>query len=365
MSLPPRPVISPRTPEDAPGPGSESAGEPLEGELARFFGYSNDALVILDHKGRVVVASPSVERLLGYSIEELLGSRLLGRVHPEDRPHVRARARTLLEGHPVTGLDARVRDAQGAYLPMRWSVAVGPHGRMYAVGRDRTEEVRHHDTRIRNEMAELRLRTAMELHDGILQTLTGASLQIAVARKLVRSDPAQAEKVLEALGESVAAEQQEMRLYVDEVKGQRHAWTDQSAGAAERIGALLQRVGMIWGLATTLDARIEEEIPPEPLRRILRIIQEATVNAARHGAARNVSVRVIAEDSSLTIRTSDDGRGFSFLGLYDHETLREKRLGPLSLKHRVEDAGGRISIESTPEGATVLVQIPLEGKLAG
>ncbi len=351
--------------QQAPSDAIEVADEPLEGELARFFGYSSDILAIMDPRGRIVVISPSVERVLGYPIETLVGRRLLGRVHPDDRPYIRARVRPIMEGRSITDLDARIRDAEGNYVPMRWSVAVGPRRRLYAVGHDRTEEARHQDALLRSEMAELRLRTAMELHDGVLQTLTGAGLQIAVARKLVRSDPDAAEKVLEALGDSVAAEQQEMRLYVDEVKGKSHAWSDQNLGTSERIVALLERVGVVWGLRTSLDASIVGEIPPEPLRRILRIIQEATVNAARHGQAQEVRVAVATEGGDVTIRISDNGRGFPFLGTYDHTELKEKRLGPLSLKHRVEDVGGHISIDSRPEGARVLVRIPLTEEGAG
>jgi len=214
-------------------------------------------------------------------------------------------------------------------------------------------------------MAELRLRTAMELHDGILQTLTGASLQIAVARRLVRQDPTAAEELLATLGETVRAEQQEMRLYVDEVKGENPLWPDGDPSLAGRIAAMLDRVRAIWGLSASLEGDIEDDLPAEVGRRILRIIQEATVNAARHGLAKTVTVTVGRDGPAITIRIADDGHGFPFLGDFDGDALREKRLGPLSLKHRVEDAGGRLSILSTRGGATVCVWIPVrEGSAA-
>ncbi len=199
----------------------------------------------------------------------------------------------------------------------------------------------------------------MELHDGILQTLTGAKLQIAVARKLVRRDPAAAEAVLAKLEDSVAAEQQEMRLYVDELKGRAPVWTDGTLGLTERVDALLDRVGAIWGLTTTADTQVTAQIGGELGRQILRIIQEATVNAARHSEAKKVAVSVELDGPDVTISITDDGLGFSFLGSYDNDALNEKRLGPLSLKHRVEETGGRISINSTPLGSTVFVRLPV------
>lgn len=349
----------PPAPAPAPGRAGHAAGEPPEGELARFFGYSHDVLVILDADGQVVVASPSVERVLGYAIEDLLGLRLIERVHREDRLLVKARVRSLAQGDAVSGLDVRVEAADGTWVPMRWSLALGPEGRIYGVGRDLTKEVRHRDAQFLQEMAELRLRTAMELHDGILQTLTGASFQIAVARRLVRQDPARAEEVLAALAQSVSAEQQEMRLYVDEVKGRSPLWADGGLDLERRIEEMLERVSVIWGLAAVSRVRLPDGLSPETERRLVRITQEATVNAARHGGARSVNVSVGLDGHELVLEVSDDGHGFSFQGEFDDAELRARRLGPLSLKHRVAEAGGTLSIVSTPVGATLAVRIPL------
>ncbi|GMV07359.1 MAG: hypothetical protein AMXMBFR53_36340 [Gemmatimonadota bacterium] len=347
-----------RTPFQRPAGADGDPDEPLEGELARFFGYSHDVLVILDRWGRVLVVSPSVERVLGYPLQELIGERLFHRVHPEDQHLVRAQARHLLAGHVVPDLHARILRADGGWVPMRWSLSPGPGRRVYGVGRDWSAEADHREARLNQEMAELRLRTAMELHDGILQMLTGASFQIAVARRLIREDPEAAEGVLEALGKGVSAEQQEMRLYVDEVKGRSLAWRSGRLQMADRVSEMLERVGVIWGLQASSRVSVPSDLSVETGRQVLRIIQEAAVNAVRHGGARSVSVSATVEGREIVIRVDDDGHGFSFLGDYDAAALKEKRLGPLSLKHRVAAAGGQIAIRSTPTGSSVSVRLP-------
>jgi PAS domain S-box-containing protein len=333
--------------------------EPPEGEFARFFSYSHDVLAILDEEGCVLLVSPSVERVLGHPIDGVMGRHALRWVHPDDRARVRATVRSLLEGRPIADLDSLVLRADGSWVPMRWSLSLGPGLRVYGVGHDRTHRVQHQEALLSREMAELRLRAAMELHDGVLQTLTGASLHIEVARRLVRSDPAAAEEVLEALGETVSAEQREMRLYVDEVKGQPSVWTDGDIALPTRIESIIDRVGLIWGVETSVDARLSGEIPAPLGRHILRIVQEATVNAARHGAAQEVSVSVTRDGPDVSITIADNGRGFPFMGEYDNEALRKQRRGPLSLKHRVAEAGGSIRINSTPGGSMVFVRLPL------
>jgi signal transduction histidine kinase len=213
-----------------------------------------------------------------------------------------------------------------------------------------------------DEMAELRLRTAMELHDGILQTLTGANLQIAVARRLLRRDPAAAEAMLDTLADTLSAEQREIRLYVDELKGEIWSSGEAVLGLAERIAALLHGVRGIWGTVSTLEVDLAVDVPADVGRRVLRLIQEATVNAARHGSAKTVAIRVKTEGDEIAIRLADDGHGFPFFGDYDTEALRKKQLGPVSLKHRVEEGGGRIFVSSTPHGSTVSIWLPLDGE---
>ncbi len=50
---------------------------------------SLDVLCILSRDGNLLYASPSIERVLGYKPEEMLGQNYLARVHPDDLPRVR------------------------------------------------------------------------------------------------------------------------------------------------------------------------------------------------------------------------------------------------------------------------------------
>lgn len=340
-----------------------SPGEPPEGELARFFGYSHDLLVILDEAGRVLMVSPSVERILGHSLEAMLGASLLDFVHEQDRDNARLQTGLVREGRRVPDLDLRVRQADGTWVPLRCSLAAGPHGRIYGVGRDKTVEVRHRKALVDREVADLRLRTAMELHDGILQTLTGASFQIAIARRLLHADPTAAEQVLATLARSVSAEQQEMRLYVDEVKGREPSWADERVAIGTRVEEMLERVALVWGVEIDADLDLPDGLTADRDRELMRIIQEAAVNAARHGGAHRVSVTAHSDGGGIHVVVEDDGHGFSFLGEYDDAELRRRRLGPLSLKRRVASAGGSLSIRSTREGSALSVRLPIpEGR---
>jgi PAS domain S-box-containing protein len=63
-----------------------------------------EGICLLDAEGRFLYTSPSVERMLGYSADELIGKRMLELVAPEDRQRTHRRLSTLREypGETVT-----------------------------------------------------------------------------------------------------------------------------------------------------------------------------------------------------------------------------------------------------------------------
>ena len=63
-----------------------------------------------------------------------------------------------------------------------------------------------------------RVRLARELHDGVLQSLTAAALQAQRARQSVRSSPAEAERRLEMVQDTILSEQQALRLAIEDLK---------------------------------------------------------------------------------------------------------------------------------------------------
>ena len=86
--------------------------------------HSSDILTVLDRDGTINYESPSIERVLGYEQDELVGETAYDYVHPEDRERV-AEAFTSLYTNPETTTDRltyRMRDADGEW---RWLESTG------------------------------------------------------------------------------------------------------------------------------------------------------------------------------------------------------------------------------------------------
>lgn len=92
---------------------------------------------------------------------------------------------------------------------------------------------------------------------------------------------------------------------------------------------------------------------------LLRICQEAMVNAIRHSGARNIRVNIHPENGRLAVSIVDDGRGFDAASS-DRRPKNEVGQGLAVMQERAEDIGGRLKIMSLPgRGTEVRIEVPL------
>ncbi len=126
-----------------PFPTTSGQDSELAHELSTFFDVSLDMLCIRDLDGFIVMVSQSWETALGYSVEELIGTRVLDLVHPDDLPNTRISAETVegkVTGGGIINFINRYRHKAGHYRRLEWRAR--RHGnRIYAVARDVTERI--------------------------------------------------------------------------------------------------------------------------------------------------------------------------------------------------------------------------------
>jgi diguanylate cyclase (GGDEF)-like protein/PAS domain S-box-containing protein len=92
----------------------------------RFFDLSQDMLCTLDSKGRCVEVNDSWKQWLGYSREDLQGSRLIDITHPDDHEHALSEAARVFQGGASVGLETRVRAKDGSWHWVRSSSVLAP-----------------------------------------------------------------------------------------------------------------------------------------------------------------------------------------------------------------------------------------------
>ena len=207
--------------------------------------------------------------------------------------------------------------------------------------------------------AEERMRLSRDLHDGVLQSLTGAALQLETVQRLWEAEPREARERLVAIQRLIIEEQRDLRLSVHASKVAPIWLAPGFVGLDTGLRQLIHRLESVWGLRVDLRLeRLDDRSSDLLASDICFIVQEALVNAARHAAASQVCVAVGRENGRVHVAVSDNGRGFPFEGDYDQAKLDALQLGPVMLKERVKALGGSLAIHSTPAGARLDILLP-------
>jgi len=220
----------------------------------------------------------------------------------------------------------------------------------------------HSDERSRQfAIAEDRIRVARNLHDGVLQSLTGIRFELQSMAGLERtaaSPPPVGDRLL-AIERALALEQRELRSFIEDLKPGATLAPD-GGSLATRLDELRRRLALEWRTPITIRVSPEHLVLPAGCDlAAIPMVHEAIVNALKHGKPTHVSADLHLVGDVLKITVTDDGRGFPFAGRRDRAALVAANAGPVSLRERAESLGGEIVVESSANGARVELSIPL------
>lgn len=243
--------------------------------------------------------------------------------------------------------------------------AVAAFATVVLVGRLRTGEsasrmrARELSRRALESEQEVRRRVSESIHDGPLQELIGLDIVLAAAHRKAESGDAQATARL--LGEARETAQRSVGALRDEMlELGPHAFEGLSLEAAvERCIPVWQRR---YGLKTQLSID-PVELPSGAEGELFRIIQEAVVNAAKHGHADTVTIELSSGEGSIRLSIADDGSGFE--GVDPLGPAQPGHIGLAAIRERAALLGGRLAIESSEAGSTVSVLAPLDDGAPG
>ncbi len=200
-----------------------------------------------------------------------------------------------------------------------------------------------------------RIRVSRDLHDGVLQSLTGIRLEL----QAISDSAGPAADRLRALERALAIEQRELRLFIDELKPASRGMAEADA-VAVRLSEMCSRFSAEWKVPVTVRVTPVDVALPRTIEQALRLmIHEGISNALKHSHPSRVHVDIETSGTHLKVAITDDGLGFPFRGRLEHEELAGFTAGPVSLRERVSALSGRLSVESRPTGSRVEFVIPV------
>ncbi|AMO58922.1 signal transduction histidine kinase [Mycolicibacterium phlei] len=206
--------------------------------------------------------------------------------------------------------------------------------------RQLVSEAMQADERHNREVAE-------HLHDGPLQTLLAARLDLDEVRERV-DDPA-LEAARDALQQTAAA----LRSTVTELHPQVLAQLGLTPAVRELLRQFESRGRYM------VEAELEEVGKPESQQLLYRAARELLNNIHKHAGATTVRVTLSRVADRILLTVADDGRGFdpAVIGSY----VADGHIGLGSLLARFEAMGGSMQVQSTAgKGTTVIATSPPE-----
>ena len=315
-----------------------------------------DAVITIDHHGRVLEWNISAELIFGYGADEVLGRELAELIVPTDTRHLhRAGLHRLAGGGIASMLDRRVevigQRADGSTFPVELTITrvVSTAGVMYSgFLRDISDrhqllaDLRSSRRRLLSVSDEARRRVERDLHDGAQQQLVAVAIALGTASGLLESAPDSAARVLDTAREVLNSAISELRELARGI----HSPTLTERGLPTALQELARRSAI--PVDVTVD--LTERLPPQAETTIYYFVSEALTNAAKHGAV-GASVHVELDSAMLRCVVSDDGPGGA-------DPTRGS--GLRGLTDRLSAVDGRLQVDSPAgRGTTLTAVVPL------
>jgi signal transduction histidine kinase len=204
------------------------------------------------------------------------------------------------------------------------------------------------DSKVRAARQE-RERIAMDLHDGVVQSLYGVVLGLTVLERSLNGHAAAVQAPLRKHRARLEAVIEEIRDYIFHLRSREPCEGTLPAGLA----AIVEELHDNGRLGVQIDADVEG-LDPEGAANILFIVREATSNVIRHACASRVVIRLARVDGRLVLTICDDGGGFD-----PHMNGRRSGQGLRNMAERARALGGRLTVSSQAgRGTEVRLEVP-------
>ena len=214
--------------------------------------------------------------------------------------------------------------------------------------------LRHLSHQVLSAQEAERKEISRELHDEIVQTLTGINVQLAslkiesgISKKSFAKHISYTQRLVEKSVDIVHQFARDLRPTLLDDLGLIPALQAYLKGFTERTGLHVK---------FTVFAGVEK-MSNDKRTVLYRVAQAALVNIGQHAQATHASVSIKSLPRAVIMEITDNGRAFDVAQVLD--SRKNKRLGLIGMRERVEMVGGRFSIESAPgTGTTIYARIP-------
>ena len=243
-----------------------------------------------------------------------------------------------------------------AFTDLR-EVSVSEVGLLEAVGAGvgiAVENARLNRQARRVAVLEERERIAMDLHDGIIQSIYAVGLTLESTRMLDAESSDDLRKGLAHSIDGLNAIIRDIRAYILDLQPSRIS-TDDLEGAFRRLAREFKANTLVEP-EIVIEQQALAKLQAAESAGVFLIAQEALANVAKHAKASRAWLNLRLFDDEILMQVIDNGRGFDRAASQD--VLGH---GLSNMEERARRIGGLLEVNTEPgEGTTLTVRIPLD-----
>jgi len=329
---------------------------------------ARDLICSLDAKGAFLTVSPASAILLGYSPDELIGSKISNLIHSSDRDAAQNNLKLMMDGEQLAPFETRLVRKDGAIVDGLWSASWSPtEESLFCVVHDNTERKRAE--RLRQEIVQMvshDLRTPLTSIRGILELLENDAFGNLNDRgkKMVGLANQSSLRMLSLIRDLLEIEKMEAgMLELNRMRVPINSLIEQSIATVQPI-AVERKVNLV-GDSNPSEIFVDGD-------RIIQVLVNLIGNAIKFSPPNStVRVQVKTDNQSTEFSVIDEGRGIPdsslstiferFKQLQESDSKKDggSGLGLAICKALVELHGGDISVSSAiGKGSNFSFRIP-------
>lgn len=214
--------------------------------------------------------------------------------------------------------------------------------------RDRTASLAELATHLQDVREDERGHLARELHDELGALLTAAKLDVARIRSRLGNQLPEASERLEHLTTTLNSGIALKRRIVEDLRPSSLSHLGLVASLEILAREFADRSAM--KIATSL---APVDLPDSLQLTVYRLVQESLTNIGKYAQASSAEIRMIDEPRQVVIEVEDNGAGF------DTAKIGAGSHGLAGMRHRVEAAGGKLTIQSAAQlGTRIRATLP-------
>jgi two-component system, NarL family, sensor kinase len=195
-----------------------------------------------------------------------------------------------------------------------------------------------------------RKRIAGDLHDGIGQLMSAASMNLSAVSKDLSFENEDGRQAFDKAASLVDESCRELRAVSHNIMPNALL----KAGLASAIRAFIDKIDHRVLEVNLYTEGFNERLPANIETVLYRVVQESVNNVIKHSGADKLDITLIKDEDGISITIEDNGKGFETSGISKFEGI-----GLKNMQTRVEYLKGSVEWDSAlGKGTVVTIQIP-------